>query len=353
MIPSTYSMINLGGIDLADIVGRTFEGIYNTVLSGLSSTKIEIFYNWYFSSIIIPPSYVTIDDSVPGVLTVNNSINIYSDDTISVIGVVPSVEPITISENGTYNPPSGVAGYSPVIVSVPPPVLTALTVLQNGTYTPETGYDGFSSVTVDVMSGARVSPVYPTSDVGAVGDYYIYLAPLSPTEYLIKIDVCGRASDYTFTYWGARNIRLIFDDGEGNEVNIYSIPNAKAYWSSGGTFSQKNALINGSTTTYNETSGLPGYIRLQADIPATYTPKRLEVYARSNTNYHDFWRTFSFGSCDSAVDPKLIQTTILQETDLTFDDWGYDDYTSFSLGPLPQYVPYLYQKTQNGWVLIK
>ena len=56
------------------------------------------------------------------------------------LGGKPAViEPITIKENGTYNAPDGVDGYSPITVDVEgtggkPPVLTELTVTENGVY---------------------------------------------------------------------------------------------------------------------------------------------------------------------------------------------------------------------------
>ena len=64
-----------------------------------------------------------------------------------------TVEPLTVTQNGTTTAPSGTA-YSPVTVNVPAsaPVLETLTVTANGTYTPEEGVDGFDEVEVNVRS---------------------------------------------------------------------------------------------------------------------------------------------------------------------------------------------------------
>lgn len=63
---------------------------------------------------------------------------------------------ISITENGTYTPPSGKA-YGRVDVSViTPAVVSPLTVTENGTYNAPTGVDGYSPVTVNVPVGAEI-----------------------------------------------------------------------------------------------------------------------------------------------------------------------------------------------------
>ena len=64
---------------------------------------------------------------------------------------IPVIEPLSITENGTYTAPSGVDGYSPVTVDVQPNLGTK-NITQNGTYTASSdNLDGYSSVTVDVQ----------------------------------------------------------------------------------------------------------------------------------------------------------------------------------------------------------
>lgn len=63
-----------------------------------------------------------------------------------------NIQSKTIYENGTYNPPSGVDGFAPVIVDVPQniPLLEDKYINENGLYGPSEGYDGIRSVNVDV-----------------------------------------------------------------------------------------------------------------------------------------------------------------------------------------------------------
>lgn len=59
-----------------------------------------------------------------------------------------TVEPLSVTANGTYTAPTGVA-YTPVTVNVQP-TLQSKTATKDGIVTPDQGYYGLSSVTVDV-----------------------------------------------------------------------------------------------------------------------------------------------------------------------------------------------------------
>lgn len=68
----------------------------------------------------------------------------------------PIIEPLEVTENGTYTAPDGVDGYSPVVVDVPAPaiklqgkIVTPSTAAQ--TIKPDSGYDGLSQVRVAAM----------------------------------------------------------------------------------------------------------------------------------------------------------------------------------------------------------
>ena len=70
-----------------------------------------------------------------------------------------TAEPLKVTENGTYEVPEGMCGYSPVTVAVPAPEikLQEKTVTANGTYTADSGFDALGKVLVNVAaSGGTV-----------------------------------------------------------------------------------------------------------------------------------------------------------------------------------------------------
>ena len=77
------------------------------------------------------------------------------------VNVAPALEPLTVTQNGSYSPSSGKDGFSGVTVNVPAgqPNLQSKTVTENGTVTPDAGYDGLSSVVVNVSGGGGGFPV--------------------------------------------------------------------------------------------------------------------------------------------------------------------------------------------------
>lgn len=68
---------------------------------------------------------------------------------VNVATKEPVLEGLSVINNGTYTPKTGVDGFNSVEVNVLPKLET-LNATDNGTYTPSTGKDGFDSVTVDV-----------------------------------------------------------------------------------------------------------------------------------------------------------------------------------------------------------
>lgn len=84
----------------------------------------------------------------------------------AVVSVQPDLRPLSVSENGTYEP-DGFDGYSDVTVDVEP-ALESLSVTENGLYLPTAGVDGYDRVTVDVPPTV---PDLVSLDVTSNGQY--------------------------------------------------------------------------------------------------------------------------------------------------------------------------------------
>lgn len=80
------------------------------------------------------------------------------------------IQSLSISANGTYTAPTGVDGYSPVVVNVPErvPVLEDKNIASNGTFSASDGFDGLGTVVVNVPE--RV-PVVESKEITANGTY--------------------------------------------------------------------------------------------------------------------------------------------------------------------------------------
>lgn len=111
----------------------------------------------------VPNSYTAEDDSkvvVEGALVSQSALSITADgnyDTTAVKNVMVSVshmtESLVASQNGVYT--ASLYAYSRVVVNVsaPEPTLESISVTSNGIYEPSEGVDGFSGVVVNVPSG--------------------------------------------------------------------------------------------------------------------------------------------------------------------------------------------------------
>ena len=80
------------------------------------------------------------------------------------------IQSLSIAANGTYTAPTGVDGYSPVVVNVPErvPVLEDKNISSNGTFSASSGFDGLGTVVVNVPE--RV-PVVESKEITANGTY--------------------------------------------------------------------------------------------------------------------------------------------------------------------------------------
>lgn len=168
MVPATYKMVDLDGLDLAEVNGSVVPGIYAKISEAYTTCRIAILCNWKFADIVIAPAHVLITVDEYDNFIINDLIFVGQDDTISLIGVIPdpTLVELTVTENGFYEPEEGVDGFSSVDVDVPdvPAVLETLSVSENGTYYPDEGYEGFSQVVVNVpapvIENPYIAPAY-------------------------------------------------------------------------------------------------------------------------------------------------------------------------------------------------
>lgn len=155
MIPYSYNMVDMAGIDLAEVNGSEVPGIYSRIVEAVNSCGDVILYNWKFASIEISPQYTQILLVEDG-LIINGVIQVTELDQVSIIGVeppVPPLVPLVATENRQYNPEPPIVGFSPVTVSVPIPIprIVDINIEKNGTYDPQDhNADGFGIVSVNV-----------------------------------------------------------------------------------------------------------------------------------------------------------------------------------------------------------
>ena len=110
-----------------------------------------------------------------GTYTAPSGVDGYSPVVVDVPERVPVVESIDITANGTYTPNEGVDGYNSVNVNVPErvPVVESKEITQNGTYTPPQGVDGFNNVVVNVPSSGS-STKFKRIELNGGGQQYLF-----------------------------------------------------------------------------------------------------------------------------------------------------------------------------------
>lgn len=158
MIPYSYNMVNMGGIDLAEANGTVVEGLYSKIVEAVNACGDVVLYNWKFAGIEIAPQHTSI--LVGDTIIINGTVQVTEQDVVTVPGINPDppvLVPLDVTENGQYDPSDYDAdGFNNVDVDVEydPPTLVSLSVDSNGTYLPsQYSADGFSSVSVDVEGG--------------------------------------------------------------------------------------------------------------------------------------------------------------------------------------------------------
>ena len=182
-------------------------------------------------------------------------------------GGEPTIEPLSVTVNGTYTAPSGVDGYSPITVNVSGSgaVVQSLSVTQNGTYNPPSGVDGYAPVVVNVSGGGVIIPIYDS------GVEYVSLDIVNnctKNQNNIKIETGGG----TFTNYlisnepitiGTPSICLLYYSYKGvNSVGALYIPIGTYYLSFGylTDFSHNEGFIGISETKERASSDFLWYV---------------------------------------------------------------------------------------------
>lgn len=169
----------------------------------------------------------------------------------------------------------------------------------------------------------------PSSSLGSTGDLYVQYKQKTAFDgniYNFSL-IITRAlrGNSVLTYAGALEIKLIFDDGNGNEVNIRDIPSfSVSATSTNGDPGTPSWAFDNSFYSYWEAYNTPITLKMSAAVPAGYEIKRLEVYQRTGQYDTDVWSTFSLVS---TLYPEVV---FLEYKNLTLQDWaGAGNWTVF------------------------
>lgn len=120
MVPYSYNMVDMGGIDLAEANGTEVPGIYEKITEAMNLCGDVILYNWEFAGISIAPSAYSILQQSNSIL-INGLIQVTELDQITVIGLPPPPVPVLsleVTENGEYEAEPPISGFNPVTVNV-------------------------------------------------------------------------------------------------------------------------------------------------------------------------------------------------------------------------------------------
>lgn len=194
------------------------------------------------------------------------------------------LEPLSVTQNGDYMPPTGTDGFDSVHVAVPAATLTTKSITQNGTYNAsQDNADGYSSVTVNVSGGggAVVQPLSVTQNG-------TYNPPSGVVGYApVTVDVSGGTQ---YNYLDEYNAGWSYSGDNANE-SFYYEDRIMIVTASGGT----------GTWCTTQPIDFTGKTKLRiviGELSGNYTAMcRLAISTRpiNNNNRGDSWTVFDSG----------------------------------------------------------
>ena len=154
-----------------------------------------------------------------------------------------TLESLTVTANGQYEPSEGADGFSDVSVQVPEriPATESLSVTENGTYEPTEGIDGYDSVTVNVEAPkdpnvcegefTATETGILTVDTGYEGDSYPKAIMIYDADGIIKseLPLAYTVSAFSAVKGNGQTPTYNADSAENQYRYVATYSNASAY----------------------------------------------------------------------------------------------------------------------------
>ena len=101
-------MVDMEGIDLLAVQGEIIPGLYNKLVESIALCRYQCVYNWSFNSILIPPTYVEMEEREDGVW-INEGVMVDEEDVVHIASiepeppapVLPVIESLSFGSSGT------------------------------------------------------------------------------------------------------------------------------------------------------------------------------------------------------------------------------------------------------------
>lgn len=206
-VPDKFNTVDMGGIDVVKAQGEKVDGLFLRLLNSIQDCRYSVLCNWFFAEIPVAPAYVELVFDGEQV-SINDLITVTPDDIVHVSSLQSTILPLNVEENGRYVPPSGVDGYSPVIVNVggDPPLPAEF---QEVEYIESTGIQYTTPMILTIPAYAiinfRFARMNGTDEQAAFGMH----ANSALTSGVIEIGIAAGASSVGPRLWGRTNDYLV------------------------------------------------------------------------------------------------------------------------------------------------